>query len=96
MKSYKQWKNKRLLEQVVPLLNLEFEPIGNEAGEHILASPFAQAIEGFKKRITELPHPQNTGDKGLGELGMDQVSKDSFPTIAAGQTPTLSQGIPVG
>lgn len=93
MKSYRQWKNKRLVEQVIPLLQLEPSFIGNRAGEHVITSPFSQALDGFKKK---LEMPQNKGDQGLGELGMDQVSKDSFPTVAAGQTPTLSQGFPVG
>ena len=63
MKSYRQWRNKRLAEQAILIVNLVTEPIGNEAGEHVLSSPFSQKVEEFKKKITEI-HPKDR--EGLG------------------------------
>jgi len=96
VKSYRQWRNKRLVEQAPPLLNLLQEPIGNEAGEHVLTSPFSKKVDDFRERLTELPHPKSQERKGLGDLGMQQVSKHTFKAVKAGETPTISNGLPVG
>lgn len=96
MKSYRQWQYQRLVEHVVPLMNLQYGPVGNEAGERVLTSPFSKQVDNFKDKLTELPHPVDKSGKGLGDLGVDQVSKNTFKTVSAGEIPTLSQGIPVG
>jgi len=94
VKSYRQWRNKRLVEQAAPLLNLYHEPVGNEAEELVVTSPFSKKVEDFHKKIAEMPRPSSK--KGLGDLGMQQVGKTTFKAVNAGETPTISNGIPVG
>ena len=96
MKSYRQWQTRRLVEQAIPLLKMTQDMIGNEAGEHVLTSPFSKKVDDFKDRITELPHPESKERKGLGDLGMSQVGKTTFKVVPAGENPTISHGVPVG
>jgi len=96
MKTYRQWQNHELYNEL-KLLSTERGPVGNElkdvqAGGQVIPSPFQQKAEQFKKKITELPTPSSGSGKGLGNLGMETVGKTTFQ---AGETPTLSNGMPV-
>lgn len=104
MRSLSSWEGRKLYEanDANFMIPSEKKPIGNElrnveTGGQILDSPFKKKTEDFKKSLTQLPTPQEEHKKGLGELGMEKVGKSTFgnDSIAAGTTPTLSQGMPV-
>lgn len=78
------------------------ERLGNELKDtqtcgQILKSPFAKPEKGAEP--IKLP-TQSAEDspRGLGELGMKEVGRSTFVRhpIPAGETPTISKGIPVG
>ena len=96
MRSLKHW---RLSENKLRILRSEKKRTGNElpdnkvvAGGDLKTGPkqFSGQLEGFKSKINKDPNPH-----GLGDKGMEEVGKSTFP-VKAGETPTLSQGIPVG
>ena len=96
MKTYKQWQGRELYNEL-KLPSVEDGPIGNElkdvqSGGQVIPSPFQQKTEQFKKKLTELPTPSTDEKKGLGNLGMNMVGKSTFK---AGETPTISNGVPV-
>ena len=84
------------------ILRSEKKRTGNElpdnqvvAGGDLKTGPkqFKGQLEGFKGKLTgKDPQPE-----GLGDKGMEAVGKSTFANpVDAGETPTVSKGIPVG
>jgi len=104
MKSLNTWRSRQLYESNDAdfILPSERKRVGNELRNtetcgQILDSPFKKHVSSFKEKLTQLPTPQEEHKSGLGELGMDQVSKATFgeDPLKAGRTPTISKGMPV-
>lgn len=93
MNSYDQWYTKQ---NIIPLIDPKKEPVGNNAKEYVLTSPFTQKVESLKRRIMELPHPESGCNKGLGNLGYNRIGRSTFNVASAGEIPTVSNGFPVG
>jgi len=100
MKHLEHWRIKN--EAKSRILKSEKGKIGNElpdnkvvAGGDLKTGPkqFKGQLEGFKSKIN------NSKDNAepLGDKGMDAVGKSTFANpVGAGETPTVSNGIPVG
>lgn len=101
MKSFDHWR----VRNEAKILNSEKKRTGNElprnqveAGGTYKTGPkqFKGQLEGFKSKLSH-KKPQEEAE-GLGDKGMDGVGKATFDRepVKAGQTPTISNGIPVG
>lgn len=101
MKSFDHWR----VRNEAKILNSEKKRTGNElppnqaeAGGTYKIGPkrFKGQLEGFKSKLSH-KEPQAEAE-GLGDKGMDGVGKATFDRepVKAGQTPTISNGIPVG
>lgn len=99
MKSFDHWR----VRNEAKILNSEKKRIGNElprnqaeAGGTYKISPkkFKGQLEEFKSK----PSHKEPQPDGLGDKGMDGVGKATFDRepVKAGETPTISNGIPVG
>lgn len=104
MRSLDAWRNRNLYEanDANFMIPSERKRIGNELRNtetcgQILDSPFKKHVSNFKDKLTQLPTPQEEHKNGLGELGMDKISKSTFGEnpLKAGRTPTISSGVPV-
>lgn len=100
MRSLDHWRLKN--EAKLRILRSEKKRTGNElpdnkvvAGGDLKTGPkqFSGQLEGFKGKITDgKPQPEGLGDKGMAAVG-----KSTFANpVGAGETPTISNGIPVG
>ncbi len=101
MKSFDHWR----VRNEAKILNSEKKRTGNElppdqvkAGGTYRTGPkqFKGQLEGLKSKLSH-KEPQAEAE-GLGDKGMDGVGKATFDRepVKAGQTPTISNGIPVG
>jgi hypothetical protein len=104
MRSLDAWRNRNLYEanDADFMIPSERKRVGNElrdteTGGQILDSPFKKQVSSFKEKLTEFPTPQEEHKNGLGELGMEKISKSTFGEnpLKAGRTPTISSGMPV-
>ena len=99
MKSFDLWR----IQNEVKILRSEKKRTGNElppeqveAGGMYKSGPrhFKGQLEGFKSKLS---HKESQPD-GLGDKGMEGVGKSTFDRepVRAGETPTISHGMPVG